>query len=93
MDYRGYLCGLKSMPQFSRLILDSEGMIWVGREAAWGFAEPLSWEVYSQSGEWVAVVKPPPHFRITAILRSEILGVIVDDLGREFPAAFSMERG
>ena len=93
VDYNGHLCTLQVMPPFSRLMLDSEGMIWVGRDAAWAFSEPMSWDVYSQSGDWVAVFDPPQHFRITEIRTSEILGVLVDELGREFPAIFEIERG
>ncbi len=65
-------------PWFDRIVVDTEGELWVRTWAGYGGAQ--EWFVFDRSGVWQGVVSTPASLEITDIGGDYILGLSRDEL-------------
>lgn len=79
-----------TQPAYDRLLIDSEGNLWVQH---WDVeTEATSWSVFSDAGHWLGIIEMPSRFRVTEIGSDYALGVLTDDLGVEYVHLYSLEK-
>lgn len=85
-------CPDATVPLISRILIDRDGLIWVGSDAPWRSSAPARWEVFSAAGDWLAVLEPTTDVVFQQIGRDEVLAVRIDDLGRHWPIVLPLQR-
>jgi hypothetical protein len=69
-------------PAYGRLLVDSQGALWVGDYAPYP-EDPVLWRVFDASGRLVTALRVPERFRVFDVGADWILGVWRDDLDVE----------
>jgi hypothetical protein len=80
-----------TMPAYSRIILDSEGNLWVAPYRRPGDEQPR-WDVFDPDGQWLGTVETPPDFRVTEIGADYVLGVYRDELDVEQVQLYTLRK-
>lgn len=78
-------------PAYSKLLVDSDGALWVGDHAPYP-EDPLLWHVFDAGGRLVSVVEMPQRFRVFDVGADWILGVWRDDLDVEHIRLFHLRK-
>jgi len=72
----------ETRPAYSRLLVDSEGALWVGDYAPYP-EDPVLWRVFDAGGRLVTALQVPDRLRLFDVGADWILGVWRDDLDVE----------
>jgi hypothetical protein len=74
---------------FNRIIEDPDENLWV-RHAPVRADSIQTWSVFNPEGSWLGEVDVPWRLSVRAIGRTEIAGVIFDELGVEYVKVFRL---
>lgn len=75
------------MPGYSRILAASDGGVWA-RIYSPDPSGPFTWDVFTESGEWMGQVVTPADFTVMDIADGQISGVWRNDLGVEHVRVF-----
>ncbi len=78
-------------PAYGRLLVDSEGNLWVGDYAAYS-DDPVLWRVFGAGGRLVTALRVPDRFRIYDIGADWVLGVWRDDFDVEHIRLYNLRK-
>lgn len=79
-------------PGISGLIIDKAGYRWAA-EPAGPFDHSTTWIVYDAEGIWVESIDLPTHTRLLEVGEHHMLALVRDDVGQEYIARYSVQRG
>jgi hypothetical protein len=80
-----------SLPAYSNLLIDSEGLIWVQQYRVQP-ADPYAWRVYSSRGDHVASLQVEAGFRIQEVGPDYVVGVAEELLGTHVVRVYPLKR-
>jgi len=80
-------------PAYSSLKVDTEACVWLAQyKLPSQVDEPTTWEVFSESGEWLGEVHTPSRFTVYEVGRDYVLGLRRDDLDVEHVQLLRLDR-
>ena len=80
----------RTLPPFSRFLLDGEGFLWVAGYALPGEPTP-PWSVFSPHGRYLGDVAVPHRFEVLAVDGRQVLGVWRDDFDVQVVRVYALE--
>jgi hypothetical protein len=96
---RSYVAALpdpRSRPAYSKLIVDRERCLWAaehrGERTGLLSTDPVRWEVFDATGEWLGRAETPPRFTVFEIGEDYVLGVWLDALDVEHVQMLRLHR-
>ena len=80
-------------PAYSSLKVDAEGCVWLAQyKLRSQVDEPTTWEVLSESGEWLGAVQTPTRFTVYEVGHDYVLGRWLDELDVEHVRLLRLHR-
>jgi hypothetical protein len=80
-------------PAYSSLKVDTEACLWLAQyKLPSQVDEPTTWEVFSESGEWLGKVHTPSRFTVYEIGADYVLGLWRDELDVEHVQLLGLDR-
>jgi hypothetical protein len=79
-------------PPYQRLVVDAEGVLWVGRYTAPG-DETRVWDLFHLDRGMVGTLEVPSSFSILEVGTDYVLGVHTDQFGVEIVEVYTLTRG
>jgi hypothetical protein len=92
-DFLSQIPWPETVPAVSRLIVDSDGCLWVRPYRIWPAPPGGPWIVFAPDGRRLGTIEIPDPFELGAITFDRIYGVWTDDLDVETVRVFALDRG
>lgn len=81
-----------TLPPYERMLIDAEGVLWVGRYTAPG-DQARVWDLFHLDEGMIATLEVPPDLSILEVGTAYVLGVRTDELGIEVVEVYPLRRG
>lgn len=81
-----------AFPPYESVLIDAEGVLWVGRYVAPG-DETRVWDLVRLDEGMAATLEVPASFSIIEVGQDYVLGVLTDQLGIELVEVYALTRG
>jgi len=80
------------MPAYGRLVLDTEGNLWVGDYSEDYFEETVRYNIFDPAGHLLAGIETPQNLRLIEIGADYVLARLEDEMAIEYIQLYTLQK-